>query len=219
MSRTSWCIILWDMELITNIMAILQQSKMIYYKCKAFSNKFDLVLGDICWSVSVTDLDDGRISLEGTSRKNQEQPRRSSSLFHLSFSICTSSFWCFDAPRICKFNDSGRLPWIISWMLPTESFFVDWRWLLMNDTESLAAPCWYLITLMIGTLVVLGLMKILSIFFLEVKSLVYVHHPTLWCNIAQTTILGFASFTETATGPHWFSLPPHPLLNTFRYVW
>ena len=104
-------------------------------------------------------------------------------------------------------------------MLPTESFFVDWRWLLMNDTESLAAPCRYLITLMIGTLVVLGLMKILSRFFLEVTSLVYVHPPTLWCNIAQTTILGFASFTETATGPHWFSLPPHPLLKTFRYVW
>ena len=63
------------MKLVTNILTILQQSKMIYYKCKAFSNKFDLVLGDICWSVSVTDLDDGRISLEGTSRKNQEQPR------------------------------------------------------------------------------------------------------------------------------------------------
>ena len=44
------------MKLVTNILTILQQSKMIYYKCKAFSNKFDLVLGDICWSVSVTDL-------------------------------------------------------------------------------------------------------------------------------------------------------------------
>ena len=44
------------MELITNIMAILQQSKMIDHKCKLFSNRLDLVLGDICWSVSVTDL-------------------------------------------------------------------------------------------------------------------------------------------------------------------
>ena len=47
------------MKLITNIMAILQQSKMIDHKCILFSNRLDLVLGDICWSVSVTDLDDG----------------------------------------------------------------------------------------------------------------------------------------------------------------
>ena len=104
MSRTSWCIILWDMKLVTNILTILQQSKMIYYKCKAFSNRFDLVLGDICWSVSVTDLDDGRISLEGTSRKNQEQPRRSS-LFHLSFSICT----CFLLSDALMLQESASL--------------------------------------------------------------------------------------------------------------
>ena len=65
MSRTSWCIILWDMKLVTNILTILQQSKMIYYKCEAFSKRFDLVLGDICWSVSVTDLDDGEFVWRG----------------------------------------------------------------------------------------------------------------------------------------------------------
>ena len=207
----------WNLKLITNILAILHHSKMIDHKCKFVSDRFDLVLGDICWSVSVTDLDDGESAWKwnlGRIKNSLVDQVSAICQFQLKLVFFCMMLWYtkdlqvewFRATSLIYFVDASNRKFLCQLMM-----FVDqWHWITCCSMAMLIFDHF-----MMGTLVVLELIKTLSIFFLEVTSLVYVHHPTLWCNIAQSTCV-FLSLTETTTGPHWLSLPPHPLLKTLR---
>ena len=48
------------LKLMSNVKTIFQDCKVIDHECKFLSNGLDLMFGDIGWSNSVTDLDDGK---------------------------------------------------------------------------------------------------------------------------------------------------------------